>query len=55
MKLNSTFLMPAKKPFKKVVAFKQVSKLSKFRKKNFFENSEISMYLIGIKESLFSR
>lgn len=28
--------MPAKKPFKKVVAFKQVSKLSKFRKKKFF-------------------
>lgn len=32
VKLNSTFLMPAKKPSKEVVGFKQVSKLFKFRK-----------------------
>lgn len=32
VKLNSTFLMPAKKPSEEVVAFEQVSKLFKFRK-----------------------
>lgn len=43
--------MPAKKPSKELVAFKQVSKLFKFRKNlRFFKN--YAMYLIGIKESL---